>query len=94
MADMTAVPLVLSQTVGSFQFFLPRLAEVRKAGPGDRSMWSDVRVGEVAAVALSVGMGAIMATLTKSPLPLYCGVMIALVLVCVYEYTLRKEWMA
>lgn len=82
--------LALTQAVGSFNAFLPKLSDVRKAHPEtDPSLTNDVRTGEVAAVALTVGVGAIASSLTGSPVPTVVAVVAAVGLVIMYEATLR-----
>lgn len=81
--------LSLSQTVGAFQFFLPPLSVVRKASPMDADMIGDVRLGEIGAVALCVGTGAIAASFAKSSIPLVVGLATATILILVYEAALR-----
>jgi hypothetical protein len=84
--------LALTQTVGAFQFFLPRLSDVRKASMKDSpDIIGDVRFGEVAAGALCLGMGAIVSSMTGSPYPAIVSVLMMLVLVCVYEAALRGD---
>lgn len=84
--------LALSQSIGAFQFFLPRLSEVRRASIKDSpDMVGDVRMGEVAASALCLGVGAIMSSMTGSPYPAIISVAMMLVLVCVYEAALRGD---
>lgn len=82
--------LALTQAVGSFNAFLPKLADIRKAHPDqDPSFTNDVRTGEVAAVALTVGVGAVVSSLTGSPVPTVVAVVAAVGLVLMYETTLR-----
>lgn len=84
--------LAISQAVGSFNAFLPKLADIRKANPEhDPSFAADVRTGELAAVALTVGVGAIVSSLTNSPVPVTVGVITALGLVILYETTLKAD---
>jgi hypothetical protein len=77
------------QALSSFGMFLPRLSDIRKADPGDPGMIGDVRLGEVAAVAVSLGVGMVASSLSKSPVPIYAGAFVSLILVCVYESALR-----
>ncbi len=83
--------LGLTTAVGAFNSFLPPLTEVRKTGLDDPSFVADVRTGEVAAVALTVGVGAIISSLTGSPVPTLVSVVAALGLVLMYETTLRAD---
>ena len=84
------VSLSVTQAVGSMQFFLPRLADVRKADPvANPDMVGDVRLGEVAAITLTTAVGAIIASMTKSAVPLVAAMFTSFILVCVYETALR-----
>lgn len=87
-------PAVLSVTtsIQAFYTLLPKLSEVRKADPvGNPDIAADVRMGEVGAVALTLGVGAIASSLTGSSLPAVTGLAMALILVGVYEATLRAH---
>ena len=84
--------LAISQAVGSFNAFLPKLTDIRKANPNDDpSFAADVRTGEVAAVALTIGVGAIVSSLTQSSVPVTVGLITAVGLVILYESTLRAD---
>ena len=87
-------PAMLSVTtsVQAFYTLLPKLSEVRKADPvANPDIAADVRMGEVGAVALTLGVGAIASSLTQSPLPAITGVAMALVLVGIYETALKSH---
>ena len=90
-AAVGGATLALSQTVGSFTAFLPRISDVRKAGADDKAMRGDVRLGEIAATAVSVGIAMTMSALTDSPIPVYAAVFTATILICVFETALRGE---
>lgn len=81
--------LAAGQTLSSFSTFLPRLSDVRKAGVGDKDMIGDVRLGEVAACAISLGIGMIASSLSRSPIPMYASAFIAVILIVVYESALN-----
>lgn len=81
--------MVLGQTISSFTTFLPPLSDVRKAGPDDADMAGDVRLGEIAATALAVGVGAIASSLLGDPTPTVIALLVALALIVVYETALR-----
>jgi hypothetical protein len=87
--DLGAATIALGQTVGAFQFFLPRLSDVRKSTMDDVDMVGDVRMGEVAASALCIGIGAMVSSLSGSPYPALVSVLTAGVLVVLYETALR-----
>ena len=92
-ADMVGpASLAISQGVTAFLSFLPKLSEIRKADPAtDPGMVGDVRMGEVAATAVCVGVGTIVSSLTGSPLPAFVAVLVALVLICIYESALASD---
>jgi len=83
--------MVLSQTISSFQSMLPTISSVRKASPDDPDMAGDVRLGEIAASALSIGVGAIASSLLGDPLPVLISSFIALTLIIIYEQALRRN---
>lgn len=91
MADMVGpASIALGQSIGAFQFFLPKLSDVRKANAdNDVDMVGDVRLGEVAAIAVCTAVGAITSSLTGSVVPMVVAGITSLVLVCVYETALR-----
>lgn len=92
MADMLGpASLALSSSISSFQFFLPRLSDVRKADMNDGDMVGDVRLGEVAAIAVCTAVGAIGSSLSGSVVPMVVAGIVSVVLVCVYETALRKD---
>jgi hypothetical protein len=81
--------LAAGQALSSFAVFLPRLTDVRKADPGDPGMHGDVRLGEVAACAVSIGIGVIASSLSGSPIPMYAAAFISVILIVVYEAALN-----
>lgn len=84
--------LAMTQTVGLFQFFLPKLSDVRKADVAtDVSIVGDVRMGEVGATALCLGIGAMVSSLTGSSVPVVVALLTALILICLYETTLKAD---
>lgn len=86
-------PAMLGVTSGiqAFQSFLPRLTDIRKANAEDSSFAADVRMGEVAGVTLTLGIGVIASSLTRSPIPAFTSLLMCLILVMVYETTLRAD---
>lgn len=81
----------MSTGLGTFGSFMPRLSDVRKADPRtDTATAADVRHGELMAVGVTVGVGVIISSLTKSAVPTYVAVAVALGLVLMYEHTLRS----
>jgi len=84
--------IAIGQSVGAFQFFLPRLSDVRKADVDtDPDMAGDVRLGEIAASALTLGIGIMVSSLSGSPYPAYVSVLMCLILICVYESALKAH---
>lgn len=81
--------LVVSQAFSGFTQFLPPLAEVRKGDAvANPDLAGDVRMGEIAALTLTIGFGAILSSLTKSAVPAFVALLIGLILVCLYEAAL------
>lgn len=83
--------LAMTQAIGAFNVFLPPLADVRKGSLDDPEFAGDVRVGELAAVALTIGVGAIVSGLTGSAVPTVVSVITGAGLVFLYESTLRSR---
>lgn len=84
--------LAITQSVSSFQFFLPRLADVRRADPKHNAdMVGDVRMGELAAATLCIGIGAMVSSLSGSPYPAMVSVLMVGILISVYEIALRGD---
>lgn len=83
--------LGVTQGITTFTTLLPPLADIRKADPTDTSFAADVRMGEVAAVTLTLGIGGISSSLTGSPVPAATAVVMCFVLLCVYESALRGD---
>jgi hypothetical protein len=78
--------IVVGQTITAYQFFLPPLREVRRGT--DRGMVQDVYMGQLAAGAVSIGVGSMLAVLTDSRTPVYIAVFIALIIAGMYHYAL------
>lgn len=84
--------LGVTQGISAFVTFLPKLSEVRKANVEvNTDTAADVRLGEIAAVTLTLGIGVITSSLTGSPVPAYTAVFMCAVLVTLYECTLRAD---
>jgi Na+/glutamate symporter len=82
--------LAIGNTVNSFGVFLPKLTDVRRATPGDQSIIKDVRLGQIGAVAVAMGFGAIMSSLSGSPIPVYVSFFMSAVIIGLYEQALRS----
>jgi hypothetical protein len=94
MADANMVgpaSISLGQTIGSFTSMLPRFTDIRHADPGDTEIITDVRLGEVAASTIAIGTGVIISSLTGSPVPAFVALLMAVVLICIYETALRSN---
>lgn len=80
--------LSLTQAVSVFHQFLPPLTEVKRFDKNNSIEVTDVRVGEFASVALAIGIGAVMSTLSGNYEPLVISVIASAGLVAIYEYAL------
>ena len=77
--------LAISQAVGSFTTFLPSLSEIRKNDPvNNPEFTADVRMGEVAAVSITLGVGVIVSSLTGSSAPAIVALVACLGLIVLY----------
>lgn len=84
--------LAVTQGIAAFHSFLPPFTEIRRTTPEDNAAFAaDVRMGEVAAVTTTMGLGLIVSSLTGNPLPVYTSAVMCLILVCLYETTLRSK---
>jgi hypothetical protein len=85
---MAASSVSVGQTVAAYQFFLPPLREVRQADPTDSTMRGDVFLGQVAAGALSIGVGVSFSLLTGSYIPVWVAGFTALIIAGMYHKAL------
>lgn len=93
MADPTLIgptTFTVTQSITSFGAFLPTFREISAADPNDTAFVRDVRLGEFAAVLLSLGIGGMTSALTGSPLPTTIAVITCAGLVALYEYAMRN----
>lgn len=82
----------LTQSISLFQGFLPRFNDIRKENPvKNPDFVNDVRMGELAAALLTIGVGAIMSSLTGTPYPALISLISALGLIALYESALRAN---
>lgn len=83
---------VLSMTQGfaAFTLFMPKLSEVRAATSNDIKTVHDVRMGEIAATSVTLGIGAIISAATRSSGPIYIAAIVAGGFIALYETTLHK----
>lgn len=94
MADASAVgaaTISLGQVVSAYQFFLPKISEVRRANKDDPSMRADVAVGQFAAGAMTVAVGVLLSSMTGSKLPLWTALFIAAIIGGVYQYAMYGQ---
>jgi hypothetical protein len=89
--SMGVAAISLAQSFSFFNTYMPSIAEVRKADPGNSETAGDVRIGEVAALAGSLSVGAIVAWITGDPVPVYVSLMACAVMITVYEWVLRSR---
>lgn len=91
MDPVSAATIPMGNAIGAFNQFLPPLRDIRNADvTTDTAFVAEVRTGEVAAVALTVGVGAITSGLTKSNVPITVAIVVSVGLVIMYETTLRN----
>jgi len=84
--------LAVTQGIGAFVTFLPKFSDIRIANPtNDPAFAADVRMGEVAASVLTLGVGAIVSSLTGSPIPAISALVMTFILIAMYETTLRAN---
>lgn len=88
---MAAATVSLGQSVTAYSFFLPPLREVRQASTRDPVMRGDVRLGQVAAAAVTLSIGAMLSYLVSSAIPLTVAVLTALTIAAIYETALNGE---
>lgn len=83
--------LAMTTSLGAFYHMLPPISEVRKNSAANPEFAADVRVGEVAASVIALGIGAIASSLSQSNAPIVTSLILAGSLVALYEITLRTE---
>lgn len=81
--------LAITQSVGLFGMLLPKFTDIKQADPGNPEFATDVRVGEIAASGLTIGIGAIVSGLTGSPIPALVSVVMCVFLMFLYERALN-----
>jgi hypothetical protein len=84
-----AATIGLTQGLSSAQAFLPKLSDVRKGASPE--LIGDVRMGEVATAIVTIGIGAIVSSLTGSPIPTFVSALIVLGIILLYEAALRGD---
>lgn len=89
---MGPASLAIGQSVGAFLAFLPKFSDIRRADTAsDSAMVRDVRMGEMAATTVCIGIGAITSSITGDPLPAIVSAVMALILIALYETALKVE---
>jgi hypothetical protein len=87
-----AATLSMTQSLALFGTFLPRFSEITLADPSlDRDIVRDVRMGEFAAVMMTLGIGGMTSALTGSSVPAVVALFTCGGLVVLYEYALRSK---
>lgn len=94
MAEERTSEILLGAFVGveaahAYSAFLPSIFTIRTFTNGDGLAAADIREGELFGTAYALALGAIVAKLTRSPLPLLFAGVTAVVMISVYEYALR-----
>lgn len=75
----------LGSTTSAFIAFLPSFTEVRRAAPDDEGMTKDIHLGQIAAIAVSMGTAVIVSSLSGSPAPVVAAAIMSAVLVWCYR---------
>jgi hypothetical protein len=98
MADGQAIGLAtlcMTQGLTLFQEFLPKFQEINAANPTeDSGMVQDVRMGELAAVLTTLGIGTMTSALSGSSVPAVVSAITAAALIFLYEYALSSRGVA
>lgn len=89
-AAIGVATLAITQGYAQFNVFLPKLSDVRRAAPGD-GVGADVRVGELAAVAGTMGVGIIVSSLAGSKVPAFVSLLVCALMVGIYETVLHHR---
>ncbi len=73
-----------------FQVFMPKFTDIGQHVPGsDPYFDKDVRMAEMAASLVTLGIGAVTSSLSGSPVPSVVSVVCVIGLICLYESALR-----
>jgi hypothetical protein len=84
--------LCMTQSMALFSQFLPRFQEISTADPAkDEGMVRDVRMGELAAVLTTLGIGGMTSALSGSSTPAVVAAITAGGLILLYEYALQNR---
>lgn len=88
---LSVTTMAVTSTLGAFYQFVPPISEIRKRSTSEPEFAADVRMGEVMASAIAIGIGGIASSLSGSPVPALVSVLFAVSLVTMYEMTLRSN---
>jgi hypothetical protein len=87
-----AATLSMTQSLSLFGNFLPHFSEISAADPDmNPDIVRDVRMGEFAAVMMTMGIGAMTSALVGSSTPAVVALITSGGLVLVYEYALKSK---
>lgn len=88
---MGPATLTLGQSLSMFQVFMPKFTDIGQHTPGsDPNFEKDVRMAEVAASLVTLGIGAVTSSLSGSPVPSIVSVVCIVGLITLYESALRS----
>lgn len=92
MADLGPAMIAVTSGLQAFQSLLPKISDIRKADPANNpDVAADVRMGEVAAATMTLGVGLIASSVTQSSMPTVTALVMIVILVAIYESTLRTN---
>lgn len=83
--------LAVGQAVSSFSIFLPKFTDVRQSDPGNDTMRKDVRLGEIGAAAVAIGVGVILSSMSGHAAPAIVAVLMSAIIVALYEKALGSK---
>lgn len=83
--------LAMTQSLSLFQGFLPKFTDIKNNSPHDLGFTTDVRMGELAAGSLTIGIGAIASGFTGSAVPIVISILMVVSLIMLYESALRYQ---
>lgn len=87
-----AATLSMTQSLSLFQTFLPKFSDIGKADPATNTeLVRDVRMGEIAAVLMTLGIGGMTSALTGSSVPAVVALITCGGLVVLYEAALSSR---
>lgn len=86
-----AAAVSIGQVVTVYSIMLPPLTQVRRATADDPAMRGDVRMGQVGAAAVVIGIGFVLSNLTGSMVPTGIAIFMSAVISAVYESAMRQN---